>query len=112
MENSKSNQGGQMFKVEYKILYNRDAMQPKAQNRIEKTKEFLSINHTHKLPYFVSIGFVGGECVEDVNASFNVCIYIEGVKARHELNAYILKVWQGAKIYIFENDKLPTLLQG
>tara|TARA_R110000787_G_scaffold118062_2_gene228794 strand:- start:416 stop:751 length:336 start_codon:yes stop_codon:yes gene_type:complete len=111
MQNQK-NEGGQMFKVEYKMLYNRDKMNPTPQNRIEKTKEFLSINHTNKLPYFVSIGFVGGECVEDVNASFNVVIYIEGLKARHDLNAYILDCWKGAKVYIFENDSIPTLLQG
>ena len=103
---------GQLFKVEYKILYNRDAMNPKPQNRISKTKDFLNINHSNKLPYFVSIGFVGGECVEDVNASFNVTIYIEGVKARYDLNAYMLEAWKGAKIYIFENDKIPYLLEG
>ena len=106
------NQENQLFKVEYKMLYNRDAMNPKPQNRIAKTKEFLSINHTNKLPYFVSIGFVGGEGVGDANASFNVTIYIEGVKARHSLNAYILECWKGTKVYIFENDKLPYLLEG
>ena len=111
MKNQK-NEGGQMFKVEYKILYNRDKMSPKPQQRIEKTKEYLSINHTNKLPYFVSIGFVGGASVGEDNASFNVTIYIEGLKARHTLNAYILECWRGAKVYIFENDKIPYLLEG
>ena len=111
MEKIKENQG-QLFKVEYKILYNRDAINPKAPNRIEKTKEYLNINHSQKLPYFVSIGFVGGECVQDVNASFNITIFIEGLKNRHDLNAYILECWKGAKIYIFENNNTPYLLQG
>ena len=111
MKNQKSKEG-QLFKVEYKILYDREAMQPKAQNRISKTKDYLNLNHSNKLPYFVSIGFVGGECVQDVNASFNVTIFIKGVKARQELNAYILECWKGAKIYIFENNAPPYLLQG
>jgi len=111
MENQKSKEG-QLFKVEYKILYDRDAMQPKAQNNIAKTKEYLNLNHTKKTPYFVSIGFVGGACVEDVNASFNLTLFIKGVKQRHSLNAYILDVWKGAQIYIFENNAPPYLLQG
>ena len=106
----KESKEGQMFKVEYKILYNRDAMNPTPQNRIAKTKEYLNLNHTKQHPYFVSIGFVGGECVKDVNASFNVCIFIKGVKERHDLNAYILEAWKGAQIYIFENNSIPYLL--
>jgi len=78
MKNQENKEG--LFKVEYKILYDRDKMQPNAQNRISKTKDFLGINYTKKHPYFVSIGFVGGECVEEVNASFNITIFIKGVK--------------------------------
>ena len=101
----------QTFKVEYKIIYDRDLMNPKAQNRIAKTKEFLDINYTQKLPYFVSIGFVGGEILkEGEQTSFNVCVFIKGLKNRYDLNEYILKCWSGAKIYIFENNKIPTLL--
>jgi hypothetical protein len=101
-----------IFKVEYKILYNRDAMQPNAQNRIAKTKDYLDINFTKETPYFVSIGFVGGECVKEANATFNVCIFIKGLKARYDLNTYILECWKDAQIYIFENNAIPYLLQG
>ena len=110
---NQENQEGQLFKVEYKIIYNREARNPNAQNKISKTKEFLSLNHTSQTPYFCSIGFVGGETLQDVEqTSFNITIFIRGVKNRHSLNAYILKVWKGSKVYIFENNSIPYLLQG
>jgi hypothetical protein len=99
------------MKLEYKILYNREARTPKAQNKINALKDYLNNTLTQN-PYFISIGFVGGVDVGEAQTSFNILTYIENeAQTRLDIHKYILEHFKGFKVYLLEANAPPFIVE-